>query len=148
MDPFPSIQHAFSLVIQEEKQREVGNVTPLDSQLACAVQGSQNGKSGKKEKDRPLCAHCHLLGHTKDKCFKLIGYRPGHKKHKSAVHLVAETQGEPSSSLNMAQCQQIIVSLQNRMAQAIVTETSQMDQSNLGMVLSSLGQSSAITSNS
>lgn len=50
MDPFPSIQCVFSLVIQEEKQREVGNLTPLDSQLACDVQGSQNAKSGKKRR--------------------------------------------------------------------------------------------------
>jgi len=150
MDPFSSIQRAFSLVIQKEKQREVGNVqTPLDSQLACVVQGSQNSKSGnKKDKGHPLCTHCGLLGHTKDKCFKIIKYPPGHKKHKSTVNLVNDNQGESSNSFNIAQCQQLLNFIQSQMARAMNSETSQSDQSNLGMIFSTHGQSFGINSSS
>lgn len=37
------------------------------------------GKSGQK-KDRPTCAHCGLLGHTKDRCYQIVGYPPHYKK--------------------------------------------------------------------
>lgn len=150
MDPTPSIQHVFSLVLQEEKQREVGLQNPVDPQIACAVQGSQS-KSGKKDKDRPICAHCGLLGHTKDKCFKIIGYPPGHKKAKAAVNYVqdnASQQGDASTSLNMAQCQQMISFLQSHMARVTTADTPQMDQSQSGMVVSFLGPSSKISHHS
>lgn len=26
----------------------------------------------------PECVYCHIKGHTKDKCYKLVGYRPYH----------------------------------------------------------------------
>lgn len=32
-----------------------------------------------KKKDRPMCSHCGLLGHTIDQCFKIHGYPPGYK---------------------------------------------------------------------
>src|ERR1044072_462730 len=35
------------------------------------------------KKDRPVCAHCGITGHIKDKCFKLHGYPPGYFKNKN-----------------------------------------------------------------
>lgn len=77
MDPMPHITRVFSLVSQEEKQRKVGNSTAtLESQLACVVQSSNNNNKKQKngKKDRPICSHCGLEGHIKDKCFKIHGY--------------------------------------------------------------------------
>lgn len=31
------------------------------------------------KKDRPMCTHCKMLGHSIDKCYKLHGYPHGFK---------------------------------------------------------------------
>ena len=36
-----------------------------------------NRSSQYSRKDRPICSHCGLKGHTTDKCYKLHGYPPG-----------------------------------------------------------------------
>ncbi|KHN46305.1 hypothetical protein glysoja_045316, partial [Glycine soja] len=70
-DPLPPIGNVFSLVIQEEAQREivVNHIPYLNSNTMA-------------KKERPQCAHCNLLGHTKDKCYKLVGYPPNYFKNK------------------------------------------------------------------
>lgn len=87
MKPIPSITECFALLVQEEKQREVSGVaaTP-ESQLAFAIQALVNANvkpKGGKKKDRPIYSHCSLVGHTKEKCYKIIGYPPGYQKGKS-----------------------------------------------------------------
>ena len=80
MVPLPSINKVFLLVIQEERQKSIsstsGNVQ--DAQLAFAVKGAPPKGKGQK-KDRPMCSHCGIVGHTIDKCFKIHGYPPGYK---------------------------------------------------------------------
>nr|XP_023901990.1 uncharacterized protein LOC112013839 [Quercus suber] len=58
------------------------------------TRGYSSSKGGPK-KERPLCTHCNMLGHTVDKCYKLHGYPPGYK-HK----------GKPNSNAN--QCKQLL----------------------------------------
>ncbi|MCI63670.1 receptor-like serine/threonine kinase, partial [Trifolium medium] len=67
-------------------------------QFAFAVQALTAGKpKTNPKKDRPLCAHCGGIGHTMEKCFKLHGYPPGHRKGKpiATVNQVGE---QPQSS--------------------------------------------------
>nr|KYP63586.1 hypothetical protein KK1_018165 [Cajanus cajan] len=63
MDPMPPMNQVFSLVNQEETQRELGK---------------QN------QKDRPFCEECKKYGHTKNTCFKIHGY-PAHIKRKPST---------------------------------------------------------------
>lgn len=92
MELVPSITKTSSLISQEEKQREVSTMfVSSESQAAFAVQQSKNGK-----KDRPLCSHCGLLGHIKEKCFKQHGYPPNYKKgaksdFSNSVHQVSHS---------------------------------------------------------
>lgn len=89
-DPIPPINKVFTLSIQEEKQREVGSFMSdptVQTNFCCSVQNSNSmpnldGKSKSHMKDQPLCTHCGILGHTKDKCYKLHGYPPSYKKLK------------------------------------------------------------------
>lgn len=94
IEPIPSIDKTFSLVIQEERQRSLGfNVNPSvksTAVLAVKNQGfnqcssflSNNDKNfkGNTRKGRPVCNHCGKIGHIMEKCYKLIGYPPGYKQ--------------------------------------------------------------------
>ena len=94
MEPVPSIDKAFSLVIQEERQRfSTFNGTPSIESAALAVknqvfnQGSSSNNSngrnfkGNANKGRPVCSHCGKLGHIMEKCYKLVGFPPGYKQN-------------------------------------------------------------------
>ena len=102
-DPLPPIGNVFSLVIQEEAQREivVNHIPYLNSNTMA-------------KKERPQCAHCNLLGHTKDKCYKLVGYPPNYFKNKpqQTVNQVTDHDESPSqgatNTLSTAQCQHLI----------------------------------------
>ena len=89
MEPLPSISKVFSLISQEERQCSIGSgSTGSETQLAFTVKGANKGGSDAKprsgKKDRPTCSHCGLLGHTKDKCYKIHGYPPHYEKAVSA----------------------------------------------------------------
>ena len=83
MEPSPSIDKAFSLVIQEERQRTLGfnegGVSVDSTALVVKTQGFNRGGK-KKGKGRLVCSHCEKLGHFMEKCNKLVGFPPGYKQ--------------------------------------------------------------------
>ncbi|KAJ1383391.1 hypothetical protein SESBI_43455 [Sesbania bispinosa] len=82
----------------------------VESQHALVVQAPlKSHKPGKK--DRPLCSHCGILGHTIDKCFKINGYPPGFKNKSKGPNVVAQVSDSRTGTVNQlsaAQCQQLI----------------------------------------
>ncbi|XP_077234197.1 uncharacterized protein LOC143876374 [Tasmannia lanceolata] len=80
MNPLPSLNRVYSLVLQEEKQREI-TTSPITE--AAALLANAANRSTTNRPDRPTCEHCGWVGHTKARCYKLIGYPPGHRLHKS-----------------------------------------------------------------
>lgn len=78
MDPISQINKVYAMILQETKQREIGNaqIVAATQQLACAVRANDQKSKGHSKRDRPLWTHCGLLGHTAEKCFKLHGYPP------------------------------------------------------------------------
>ena len=81
LDPLPLINKVYSLLIQDESQRSiahsVGDYVKSTALAAQSVVGSANlaygggpvGKDSKnKGKDRPVCSHCGITGHTMEKC--------------------------------------------------------------------------------
>lgn len=89
MRPTPSLNHAFSLLLQEESQREcANNVPPVTENMAMNVRFNSKIKlsnpTGNVSKRVPndcnlLCEFCQNPGHLKDKCFYLHGYPEWHK---------------------------------------------------------------------
>ena len=88
MDPMPPINKVFSLIRQEERQRTIGSLSaslnnPFVESTALLCKSERSKAVGNKQsfqkKERPLCTHCGLLGHTVDKCYKLHGFPPGYK---------------------------------------------------------------------
>jgi hypothetical protein len=103
IDPLPPINKVFSLIIQEERQRQIiSSVGSLNHNTAAMMTtASQNQSQGSKisnqgykststRKERPKCTHCGILGHTIDKCYKIHGFPPGFKF----------TRGKSTSSAN------------------------------------------------
>ena len=93
MEPVPSVDKTFSLVIQEERQKSSNfHATPSVESTALAVKNQafnqglfhpgNNGKNfkGNGGKGRPMCSYCGKVGHIKEKCFKLVGFPPGYKQ--------------------------------------------------------------------
>lgn len=96
IDPLPSINMVYSLLIQDESQRSIGHSTRAyveSTTLATKTFGNVgNGgnfhgvgsghieKGNKnKGKERPVCSHCGITSHVVEKCYKLHGYLPGYK---------------------------------------------------------------------
>ncbi|KAE8695687.1 hypothetical protein F3Y22_tig00110694pilonHSYRG00275 [Hibiscus syriacus] len=85
-------------------------------------------------KNRPLCSHCNILGHTKDRCYKLIGYPPGYNsmnwsssntsrgKGSQVIHTnsMVSQQGSPivTEAFTHEQCQQLIAMLTSQLQTA------------------------------
>ena len=92
MSLLPSTAQAFSLLIQEEKQREYRPIrrTPMESISlnANAGRGSQGGRgyrtnfsssselSNNGNRSVLICDFCKKQGHIKERCYKLHGYPP------------------------------------------------------------------------
>ncbi|XP_035545114.1 uncharacterized protein LOC118348197 [Juglans regia] len=86
LEPLPSITKVFSLIIQEEKQREVGSMGRVGFEPNVAfmnkrVEGLKvNTGNQQYRKEKLLCTHCGTTNHTVDKCYKLHGYPPSYKQ--------------------------------------------------------------------
>ena len=118
------------LVLQEECHKNIGHggsFAAKPDSVAMYVNskgnnaGNANWSKGNNKKERPLCTHCNMLGHTIDKCHKLHGYPPEYKqKGKSNANQVSYDQGtlveNPSSRsvqcpISKAQCEQLLAYL-------------------------------------
>ena len=81
----------------------------------------EQGIASASVKERPKCAHCDMLGHTKDKCYKLVGYPPNYFKNRTSnsmnqVHDTPESSPSVQApTLTPTQCQQLIFFLTNHM---------------------------------
>ena len=144
MDPLPSINKVYSLLIQEERQRSVGhgNFVHIES-TTLAVKGSNpnfnsnfpgffgdsgvSGGNNSKGKERPLCTHCGKFRHIMEKCFKLHGFPPGFKPKDPnfMVNQVNAQEGcadKDSTSAHFTftqeQCQQVMTMLGTQMQAA------------------------------
>lgn len=93
MDPLTFVNKIFSLVIQEERQRDVGlnqSNTPLmafnvrSNNSSNKFQNHHNSGSNYKNNGKsPFCTHCKRLGHVQDKCYRLHGFPPRYKNKQS-----------------------------------------------------------------
>ncbi|XP_059433814.1 uncharacterized protein LOC132166964 isoform X2 [Corylus avellana] len=83
MEPFPSTTKIYSLVRQEEKQQEIHSSLSSTPDAAAFTTKPTNRGGQLNRKPRYHCDHCGRDGHTKDRCFKLVGYPP--KKSEAPV---------------------------------------------------------------
>jgi hypothetical protein len=84
LEPLPSVNKVFSLVIQEEKQQDILVKSHIFNQESTALMTKSTGPSARftkqpYRKDKPICALCGMPGHIADKCYRLHGFPPGFK---------------------------------------------------------------------
>ncbi|KAK4410377.1 Retrovirus-related Pol polyprotein from transposon RE1 [Sesamum angolense] len=84
LDPFPSVNKAYSMVLRVERQRRVNleyadvgentamNTRNMEYKLNTGHRTFQKRK-GSMEKKHMICEHCCKPGHNKETCFKLHG---------------------------------------------------------------------------
>ncbi|XP_076933580.1 uncharacterized protein LOC143599538 [Bidens hawaiensis] len=95
MQPLPSIDHAYGILIQVEIQREI-HTTATDFTTSSASMHDNTGgpvSGGTRENRRTLvCTHCKRNGHSVSKCYKLIGFPKDYKffKGKKFVNLAED----------------------------------------------------------
>jgi hypothetical protein len=125
MDPLPSINKVFSLVVQEESQRQIfiRSINPNPASLITKSVPTQQNRFPRQmiRKEKPVCTHCGITGHIVDKCYKLHGFPPGFKFTKkpfasSSVNYAAQNYGEsfsensqvPQLPITAEQCQKLL----------------------------------------
>ncbi|XP_075101799.1 uncharacterized protein LOC142177227 [Nicotiana tabacum] len=87
MHPTPSLNQSYSMIIQEESQRKNSGLTtqgrilgsvPVD--IDHTALASANSFNVKPKRNAGLyCDYCKMKVHTREGCYKLIGYPPGFK---------------------------------------------------------------------
>ncbi|OIT32172.1 hypothetical protein A4A49_58350, partial [Nicotiana attenuata] len=91
LSPLPSLNHAYSLLIRDEKQREVQiSHHPAESAFVAAQQphGGQKVTPAKKfnmetKKGTQFCNYCKKQNHTIENCYRMIGFASDFKFTKS-----------------------------------------------------------------
>lgn len=94
MSPLPSLDKTYSLVLQEERQRLACSVVlpNLDISALAACQNSSN----KRDKLDFTYTHYGKSRHTREKCFRLIGFPQNFKFAESKLNpTVSNTGGSP-----------------------------------------------------
>ncbi|GAV90182.1 hypothetical protein CFOL_v3_33591 [Cephalotus follicularis] len=83
MGPLPSVNKAYSLLLQEEHQRSLTDFKHQQPDHAAmsthaAPNSSKSSHHTNSGNTRPKyhCSHCNIDGHSNSRCFKLHGYPP------------------------------------------------------------------------
>ncbi|KAE8712963.1 (S)-ureidoglycine aminohydrolase [Hibiscus syriacus] len=98
LKPLLSVNQAYSMLVQEEGQRQnIGRLTSILEPTALY------SSTLVKKCFHGVCHYCHIKGHKKETCYKLIDYPADYKFNKrkgSAVNnVVLSSEGESTSSL-------------------------------------------------
>lgn len=80
MEPLSTLTKAFSLLVQEERQPRIGQFPVFDSMVLSEslinyIASSGSSMVGNKDmRDRFFCANCKMMGHSRERCYKIIDY--------------------------------------------------------------------------
>lgn len=103
MKPIPSINQAYALLIQEERQREMSSTGQFLSESASMnvnthVQGHSHGRFDNKK--QVVCTNCKRPGNSVSKCYRIIGFPKDFKFTKArrgAANMASEDDSVQSS---------------------------------------------------
>ncbi|XP_022030483.1 uncharacterized protein LOC110931392 [Helianthus annuus] len=130
MQPLPSINKAYSLLVQDENQKEIHPVSQAFPDVS-----SMNVQT-RSDSKKPVCSHCKKPGHSVNKCYRLIGF-PKDFKFNKPKHVAANACANDSpvhamssgSCLTPEQCQQLIQFLHNTQLKTFSQSDTQDEES-------------------
>lgn len=114
MDPLPSIDRAFSMVIQYERQNHLAPDDNEGEVIVNAVDGKKTNAKGKGNWPQKQCTFCNKLGHTVETCYQKHGYPIGWKKDfKSKVNAAESSEnksenGDPPPQISQEDYKQLV----------------------------------------
>ncbi|XP_031287978.1 uncharacterized protein LOC116146695 [Pistacia vera] len=84
MNPLLTINMAYSMLNQEEKQREITNTINNQHEVSAFFthKAPNNQTQSTKQKKSMECEYCHLTNHIVNYCWKLHGYPKGQQRNK------------------------------------------------------------------
>uniref|UniRef100_A0A0V0HX07 Putative ovule protein n=1 Tax=Solanum chacoense TaxID=4108 RepID=A0A0V0HX07_SOLCH len=94
LKPVPSVNQAYSMILSDESQRSVVANAGVLGTCPSSLQGSfdavmysrTSGTQNRFKKGYNLvCDFCKIKGHTRENCYKIIGYPPDFKFKKKGV---------------------------------------------------------------
>ncbi|GKV32512.1 hypothetical protein SLEP1_g41110 [Rubroshorea leprosula] len=117
-EPFPNISKAYALVTREEREISLCASRPTNVEAAAFnVRSHPNhrtnqldamGSSSKPRANPKLCDHCGKSSHTKETCYKLIGYPPRDGKQDNNTRIKMDNAAPMISGLTQDQVNQLI----------------------------------------
>ncbi|XP_019229239.1 PREDICTED: uncharacterized protein LOC109210292 [Nicotiana attenuata] len=84
MIPVPSVNKAYSMLMKRESQRTMSNTfTTVDGGEMAALMTNRSRNQQRPKKNYNLqCDVCHMKGHTKETCYRVVGYPKDNKFRK------------------------------------------------------------------
>ena len=84
--PIPTIEEAFNIVTQDERQKNIRPTTRVDNvafqNTAPVMTDAENtyiaAYNTVRHSQKPVCTYCGKVGHTVQKCYKMHDYPPGY----------------------------------------------------------------------
>ncbi|KAJ0790577.1 putative transcription factor interactor and regulator CCHC(Zn) family [Helianthus annuus] len=106
MQPLPSINQAYGILIHKEKQREISATGQFFSESASMNVSTQHQgfKSVKFDNRKDMvCTHCKKTGHLANKCYRLVGFPKDFKFTKTrrgAANMAFDSDSDSSSKVS------------------------------------------------
>lgn len=70
MEPLPTLDKSYSLVLKVESNRKLFVTQPLSKSSVMMVINDTKGKN----KNDLICSHCGNKGHVKEECYRIISF--------------------------------------------------------------------------
>ncbi|XP_075098053.1 uncharacterized protein LOC142175370 [Nicotiana tabacum] len=80
MVPVPTINKTYSMLMESERKRSIANDDTREVTALMTTRANNSAQKGKRNYNL-YCNYCKLKGHTREGCYKLIGY-PADFKYK------------------------------------------------------------------
>ncbi|KAE8700094.1 vinorine synthase-like [Hibiscus syriacus] len=79
--PLPTVNQAYSMIIQEELHRAQLSASPIET----SVMFTTASKGNERRRFSGTCDYCNIKGHSRDRCYRLIGFSPDFKFNKKKI---------------------------------------------------------------